>query len=84
MDTLVLAEAGLDWIESVGRRAAEETAGFAELLTTPEQEPARPEEPAWRVELEDTGNALLELTREVSGRIFPFELPRRESRQQNG
>ncbi len=36
------------------------------------------------VELQETKRTLLELAREVGEQVFPFELPRREPRHQNG
>ena len=85
LDNQLLAEAGLTWLESAGRQAAAETAGFARLLMTGEQEPtAPPEEPGWLVELEETGDALLHVSREVGARIVPFEALRGQHEQRKG
>jgi len=64
---------GLTWVQDAWQRTQEEVTGLAQAASLPEEGAVSEGEGSWWEEVSATGDALREITREVSDRILPTE-----------
>jgi hypothetical protein len=66
---------GLTWVEEAWQRTQQEVASLAQSAGAAEEGPASESEGSWWEEVGATGDALQQITHEVSKRILPVEVP---------